>query len=76
MLEFAFEKIEIERVGFSADSDNSKSIAAMKSIGCTIEGTLRSTMFKKNGTRRNSTILSILKNEWTETVKQNLKNKL
>jgi RimJ/RimL family protein N-acetyltransferase len=47
LLEFAFEKIEIERVGFSADSDNSKSIAAMKSIGCTIEGTLRSTMFKK-----------------------------
>ena len=76
LLEFAFEKIEIERVGFSADSDNSKSIAAMKSIGCTIEGTLRSTMFKKNGTRRNSTILSILKNEWTETVKQNLKNRL
>lgn len=76
LLEFAFEKIGIERVGFSADSDNSKSIAAMKSIGCTIEGTLRSTMFKKNGKRRNSTILSILKNEWEEKVKQNLKNKL
>lgn len=76
LLEFAFEKIGIERVGFSADSDNSKSIAAMKSIGCTVEGTLRSTMFKKNGSRRNSTILSILKNEWHENVKQNLKNKL
>ena len=76
LLEFAFEKIGIERVGFSADSDNSKSIAAMKSIGCTIEGTLRSTMFKKNGKRRNSTILSILKKEWDENVKQNLKNKL
>ena len=76
LLEFAFEKIGIERVGFSADSDNSKSIAAMKSIGCTIEGTLRSTMFKKNGKRRNSTILSILKDEWNQQVKQNLKNKL
>ena len=76
LLEFSFEKIGIERVGFSADSDNSKSIAAMKSIGCTIEGTLRSTMFKKNGKRRNSTILSILKKEWDENVKQNLKNKL
>ena len=76
LLEFAFEKIGIERVGFSADSDNSKSIAAMKSIGCTIEGTLRSAMFKKNGKRRNSTILSILKKEWDENVKQNLKNKL
>ena len=54
LLEFSFEKIGIERVGFSADSDNSKSIAAMKSIGCTIEGTLRSTMFKKNGKRRNT----------------------
>ena len=76
LLEFSFEKIGIERVGFSADSDNSKSIAAMKSIGCSIEGTLRSTMFKKNGKRRNSTILSILKKEWDENVKQNLKNKL
>ena len=76
LLEFSFEKIGIERVGFSADSDNSKSIAAMKSIGCNIEGTLRSTMFKKNGKRRNSTILSILKKEWDENVKQNLKNKL
>ena len=76
LLEFAFEKIGIERVGFSADSDNSKSIAAMKSIGCTIEGTRRSTMFKKNGKRRNSTILSILKDEWNQQVKQNLKNKL
>ena len=76
LLEFSFEKIGIERVGFSADSDNSKSIAAMKSIGCTVEGTLRSTMFKKNGKRRNSTILSILKKEWDENVKQNLKNKL
>ncbi len=76
LLEFAFEKLEMERVGFSADSENSKSIAAMTSIGCTVEGILRSTMFKKNGKRRNSTILSILKNEWEEKVKQNLKNKL
>lgn len=76
LLEFAFEKLGIERVGFSADSENKKSIAAMKSIGCTIEGTLRSTMYKKNGKRRDSTILSILKNEWLDTVKQNLKNKL
>jgi RimJ/RimL family protein N-acetyltransferase len=58
LLEFAFEKIEIERVGFSADSDNSKSIAAMKSIGCTIEGTLR-VQCLKNGTRRRDSIILV-----------------
>ena len=76
LLEFSFEKIGIERVGFSADSDNSKSIAAMKSIGCTVEGILRKNVKKPEGGRRDSIILSILKDEWNQQVKQNLKNKL
>jgi len=71
-LEFAFEKLLIERVGFIADFENKKSIAAMKSIGCKEEGILRSNIFKKDGTRRDSIVLSILKNEWSEDVKQKL----
>ena len=35
LLEFAFEKMQVERVEFRADANNEKSIAAMKSIGCT-----------------------------------------
>lgn len=76
LLQYAFESLGMERVEFRADNSNEKSIAAMKSIGCTVEGVIRSSMFNLNGTRRDSIILSILKQEWFDKVKENLKNKL
>lgn len=76
LLQYAFETLGMERVEFRADNSNEKSIAAMKSIGCTVEGIMRSTMFNLNGTRRDSIILSILKKEWFDSVKENLKKKL
>lgn len=73
LLQFAFEKLNIERVEFRADSNNQRSIAAMKSIGCVVEGVMRSHMpTYDNPTRRDTIVLSILRNEWFETVKQNL----
>lgn len=76
LLSFAFENIGMERVEFRADVNNAKSIAAMQNIGCTVEGVLRSHMPTNNGTRRDSIILSILRQEWFDTVKEALKNKL
>ncbi|TRW95621.1 GNAT family N-acetyltransferase [Flavobacterium gawalongense] len=77
LLEFAFETLGMERVEFRADNNNQRSIAAMKSIGCTVEGVLRSHMPTfGSAIRRDSIILSILRNEWFERVKENLKNKL
>lgn len=76
LLEFAFEQLGIERVGFRANSLNQKSIAAMKSIGCIEEGILRNSSTDATGNRIDSIVLSIIKNEWFETVKQNLKNKI
>lgn len=76
LLQYAFETLGMERVEFRADNSNEKSIAAMKSVGCKVEGVMRSTMFNLNGTRRDSIILSILKQEWLATVKENLKKKL
>ncbi len=76
LLEFAFEKIGMERVEFRADNNNKKSIAAMQSIGCRIEGVLRNHAPLPDGSRRNSIILSILKDEWFGTVKEALKEKL
>ncbi|MDB5004880.1 MAG: family N-acetyltransferase [Mucilaginibacter sp.] len=76
LLQFAFEALGAERVEFRADNRNDRSIAAMKSIGCTVEGVIRSHMPLHDGTRRDSIILSILKNEWHNTVKENLKSKL
>jgi RimJ/RimL family protein N-acetyltransferase len=76
MLEFAFEKVEVERVGFGANSINVISINAMKSIGCTVEGVLRNFSLDNNGDRIDSIILSILKNEWFDNVKEDLKIKM
>jgi|SRR6185437_1268484 N-acetyltransferase len=76
MLQMAFETLNAERVEFRADGRNERSIAAMKSIGCTPEGILRSSMPLEDGTRRDSIVLSILKHEWESRVKENLKNRL
>jgi len=77
LLQFAFETLGMERVEFRADNNNERSIAAMKSIGCKVEGVLRSHMpTSDKNIRRDSIVLSILKNEWFYNVKENLKSKL
>lgn len=76
LLEFAFDTMNFERVEFRADNNNERSIAAMKSIGCIEEGVLRKHLIKIDGSRRDSIVLGILKNEWNETVKKNLKAKI
>jgi RimJ/RimL family protein N-acetyltransferase len=73
LLEFAFEKMQMERVAFAANSKNERSINAMKSIGCKVEGILRSCSTDASGERIDAMRLSILKNEWNESVKTNLK---
>lgn len=72
ILSFAFEEWGMERVEFRAHAQNYKSIEAMKSIGCVMEGTLRSHMPTISGERRDSVVLSILKNEWLAGVKEKL----
>jgi RimJ/RimL family protein N-acetyltransferase len=77
LLQFAFETLEMERVEFRADNNNLRSIAAMKSIGCTVEGVLRNHMpTLGSDVRRDSIVLSILRNEWFESVSENLKAQL
>ena len=76
LLGLAFDVLKFERVEFRADVLNEKSIAAMKSIGCKVEGVLRSNMPNANGGRRDSIVLSILKTEWDDVVKDTLKHKL
>ena len=77
LLQFAFENIGVIRVEFRADNNNKKSIAAMKSIGCIEEGVLRDHLPTADGVgRRDSIILSILKSEWENSVKNNLSKRL
>lgn len=73
LLEFAFDQMNMQRVEFRADNNNIRSIQAMKSIGCKEEGVLRSNCANKEGLRRDSIVLSILKKEWEESVKERLK---
>jgi RimJ/RimL family protein N-acetyltransferase len=76
LLQFAFEELGIERVEFRADANNARSVAAMKGLGFTVEGILRSHAPLADGTRRNTIVLSILKDEWNGGAKELLKGKL
>lgn len=76
LLEFAFEKLNMARVEFRADNENKRSIAAMQSIGCVVEGVLRQNMPISDTKRRNSIVLSILQTEWYSHVRQDLLAKI
>ena len=77
LLSYAFEKLEMQRVEFRADNNNVRSIAAMKSIGCKVDGILRNNMPTfGSDLRRDSIVLSILREEWFAMVKENLQSKL
>ena len=76
MLSFAFDTLSLARVEFRADNNNKRSIAAMQKIGCTIEGVLRNHLPMPNGKRRDSIVLSILKEDWNASLKQTLAAKL
>ncbi|WP_109438400.1 GNAT family N-acetyltransferase [Aquimarina sp. AU119] len=77
LFEFTFEKLGLERIGFGAYVENEISIAAMTSVGCKKEGILRGFFPSLNGKgRTDAIVLGILKKEWNENVKYELKNKL
>lgn len=76
MLQYAFEKMNADRVEFRADARNLNSIRAMKRIGCTQEGILRSNGIAADCVRRDSVVLSILKEEWETKVKEHFQNHL
>jgi len=76
LLQFAFDKMNFKRVEFRADNDNKRSIAAMQKIGCTVEGILRSHLPRPDGTRRDSIVLSITKEDWESKVKSLIQSQL
>lgn len=76
MLEYAFERLHMERVEFMSDALNEPSIKSILSLGATKEGILRSHAIKPNGDRRDTAVFSILKKEWLEHVKPSLLQKI
>ena len=76
LFSYVFEVWGLERIELRADKNNSKSVNAMKAIGCVEEGILRSHMPLVNGGRRDSMVLSMLKEEWINGGKQHLLQKI
>ena len=77
LFEFLFDQMNIKRIGFGANANNATSIAAMKSVGCKVEGYLRSFLIAKDGKIREDVILlSILYEDWEGGVREELKGKV
>ncbi len=76
LFSFCFEQWGMLRVELRADNNNEPSKAAMKAIGCKEEGVLRNNMPNRQGGRRSSIVLSILKDEWDKGGKELLISKI
>ncbi|MGY2130739.1 GNAT family N-acetyltransferase [Hymenobacter sp. HD11105] len=66
LLRHAFDVLGCERVELETDARNTKSQEAMRRMGATEEGTLRSHRLTQGGRRRDTVIFSILKPEWQQ----------
>lgn len=64
LLSYAFEVLAYERVEFKGNAQNHRSRQALKKIGATEEGILRSHTLLHTGSRRDTFYCSILKQEW------------
>jgi RimJ/RimL family protein N-acetyltransferase len=64
LLENAFDRLGAERVEFKTDARNERARRALRNIGATEEGTLRSYNPMPDGTRRNAVFYGILRSEW------------
>ena len=77
LFDFVFKQIGMNRIGLGAYIDNTTSIKAMESVGCTKEGIFREFLPSPNGIGKTDAILfSLLKSEWTKSKRTELKNKL
>lgn len=64
MINYAFDHIGYERVEFKTDVLNIQARKALKKIGATEEGVLRSHTIMQDGRRRDTIYYSILKPDW------------
>ncbi len=72
LLEFAFEKLQLNRVQFKTRDTNHRSKAAIAKIGASFEGRLRNDRIMPNGKVLDTLVFSIIREEWPEK-KANLK---
>ncbi|MBS1615771.1 MAG: GNAT family N-acetyltransferase [Bacteroidetes bacterium] len=66
LLDFAFEKLRLNRVQFKTRDTNLRSQAALEKIGACYEGRLRNDRIMPNGIVRDTLVYSIIREEWPE----------
>ena len=64
MMRHAFENLGVERIEFKTDVLNTQARHALRNIGATEEGVLRSYNPMPGGRRRNAIYYSVLRDEW------------
>lgn len=64
MLQYAFEKLNFEKVEFRIDERNIKSRKAVEKLGASLEGILRKDTLMLDGFKRSTCCYGILKEEW------------
>lgn len=64
MINYAFHKMNFEKVEFRIDQRNVRSRKAVEKLGAQLEGVLRQNVFLSDGYKRNTCCYGILKNEW------------
>lgn len=69
LLDYAFNILKFNRVGFSVDSLNHHSCNALTKLGIKQEGILRNHLILSNSRIRDSVIYSVIQDEWTEIKK-------
>lgn len=72
---YAFEQLDVNRVEMITDPRNMNSRAAMRILGATQEGIMRSHLIYRDGRIRDSILFSIVRSDWPE-VKQGLRGRL
>ena len=75
LLQYAFEKMEVNRVQFCTDSRNVRSQNAIARLGAQREGVLRKHRMIADGYIRDTVVFSIIKEEWPQ-IKTGLQDKL
>jgi RimJ/RimL family protein N-acetyltransferase len=65
LMSWAFDHAGMNRVQLKTDLQNLRSQGAIKRLGATREGVLRSYQKRQNGTIRDTVMYSVLASEWT-----------
>lgn len=64
LLRHCFDSLLLQRVESQVDSRNHRSVAALRRLGFTYEGTLRSRHVLPDGSRRDSMMFSVIADQW------------